>query len=134
MQVAENWSALRTPGQSAAGFRRAPAQIADGRRGERDSFIDADIRIGAGDAGELTLFDADGVGDSGGEWKNRGEEDREMQTGHSSMILERDRLLRAQAGSVGDRRTLDDLSHSPIGQTSQSPGNRGRGSVVGLSL
>src|SRR5580700_5658362 len=53
-------------GPIGGGLRRAPAEVAGRGRGERDSFIDADIGIGAGDAGELALFDADRVGDGGG--------------------------------------------------------------------
>jgi hypothetical protein len=64
-------------------FGCAPSQIADGRRGEGDSFKDADVGIRAGDAGEFSLFDADGVVDGGREWKNRGEDSCEGQTGHS---------------------------------------------------
>jgi hypothetical protein len=48
------------------GLRNSPTQVADGRRGVGDSFIDANFRAGAGDARELTAFGLDRFADPRG--------------------------------------------------------------------
>jgi hypothetical protein len=68
---------------------RAPSQIAYGRRGEGDSFEYADVGIRAGDAGEFSLFDADGVVNGGREWEDCDEDSYERQAGHREMIAEK---------------------------------------------